>query len=633
MKNLSLRYKLMVITSGLIIVSLIVLSVISIRNFTKDKTDFVTNNVKDTAKLIGDKLKTEINTKIDTLTFLDRLGGGAPVARAKARKKRPAKPAKTANEGEAAVSTNAATADNLGIYRFSRYVYANQKINRVAKRDMSMVQTKAELTAAAFDQDEARLAEKLMPVFKGQSLLLSRTQAFGKPVWFLAFPVIENQVATKVITAYLQTEILDSAFKSDIVKAVFIDSDRNIVVHTDKNETLAARNLSDHPGVVFLQSKPIKIGSTLYKATGSDEEMFSAYSKLDVGNTAVVVEISRDKALESVNRLRTTAALIAGIIILAALLLVYFFAKTISEPIRELKDAAEKIKSGDYHTRLTPRSGDEVGALTQSFNEMAVGLEEREKLKGALGKFVNPEIAEKAMKGELKLGGERRIATIFFSDIRSFTAISEKLEPEEVVEFLNAYMTIMVKIIGNHNGIVDKFIGDAIMAVWGVPESKGNDALNAVNATIEMRTALLEFNKGRGSAKKPIIKIGCGLNTGPVLAGQIGSDDRLDYTVIGDAVNLASRVETLNKPFGTDILISEDTYKIVKNEFDCEPMQKIKVKGKSEPQQIYAVIRKKSDTKGPKNLKELRTLLGIDMKGKPAKSGDDEEVKYEILEG
>ncbi|HNL11042.1 MAG TPA: adenylate/guanylate cyclase domain-containing protein, partial [Turneriella sp.] len=142
-----------------------------------------------------------------------------------------------------------------------------------------------------------------------------------------------------------------------------------------------------------------------------------------------------------------------------------------------------------------------------------------------------------------------------------------------------------------------------------------------------------EFNKGRGSAKKPLIKIGCGLNTGAVLAGQIGSEDRLDYTVIGDAVNLASRVESLNKPFGTDILISQDTYNIVKGEFDCEPMQKIKVKGKSQPQQIYAVIRKKSDKTGPKNLKELRKLLGIDMKGKPTKSGDDEEVKYEILEG
>jgi adenylate cyclase len=470
-------------------------------------------------------------------------------------------------------------------------------------------------------------------VFRGQTLLLSRTQAFGKPVWFIAFPVVEGETAQRVLAAYLSTEILASAFTSRAYTSFFVDSDRTLVVHSDQKETLAARSFTAHPAVEFLQGQETRTGFSIYRNNTTKHDYFGAFSKLDIGAAAVVVEMEKDRALESVNRLRITSTLIAGIIILSALLLVYFFAKTISEPVRELKLAADRIKSGDYQLRLIPRSGDEVGALTQAFNDMAVGLEEREKLKGALGKFVNPEIAEKAMKGEIKLGGERKIATIFFSDIRSFTAISEKLEPEEVVEFLNEYMTIMVRIISEHYGIVDKFIGDAIMAVWGVPESKGNDALNAVNATIEMRKALLEFNKGRGSAKKPVIKIGCGLNTGPVLAGQIGSEDRLDYTVIGDAVNLASRIEALNKPFGTDILISQDTYNIVKGEFDCEPMQKIKVKGKSKPQQIYAVIRKKSDKTGPKNLAELRKLLGIDMTGKPKKSADDEEVKYEILEG
>jgi adenylate cyclase len=619
MKNLSLRYKLMVITSGLIIVSLVVLSVISIRYFSQDKTDLIKSQMNDTVKLIAEKLKTEISTKMETLAVFDRLGPAGPTA---PRKKR----------GRAAAGSDAIP-ESSGILRVSRYVYSPKGVTRTSKRDVAALLQKTEISAESLDRDEARLAEKLIPVFKGQSVLLTRTQSLGKPVWFLAYPIVQNQIATKVIAAYLQTELLDSAFKSQLYTSFFTDSERSIVVHTNKQETLSGRNVKEHPAVTFLTGQPSRTAFTIYQAPDGTGENFGAYSKIDIGNTAVVVEISKDKALESVNRLRTTAALIAGIIILVALLLVYFFAKTISEPIRELKLAADRIKSGDYETRLTPRSGDEVGALTQAFNDMAVGLEEREKLKGALGKFVNPEIAEKAMKGELKLGGERRVATIFFSDIRSFTAISEKLEPEEVVEFLNAYMTIMVKIISQYNGIVDKFIGDAIMAVWGVPESKGNDALNAVNATIEMRTALLEFNKGRGSAKKPVIKIGCGLNTGPVLAGQIGSDDRLDYTVIGDAVNLASRVETLNKPFGTDILISEDTYQIVKGDFDCEAMQKIKVKGKSEPQQIYAVIRKKSDKTGPKNLKELRTLLGIDMKGKPAKSGDDEEVKYEILEG
>jgi len=181
--------------------------------------------------------------------------------------------------------------------------------------------------------------------------------------------------------------------------------------------------------------------------------------------------------------------------------------------------------------------------------------------------------------------------------------------------------------------VVDKYIGDAVMAVWGAPVSYGNDTENAINGALMMRAALIEFNKGRGGDKKPIIKIGCGINTGPVLAGQIGSNERMEYTVIGDTVNLASRIEALNKPFGTDILISHDTYLQIKHIFRVEPMQKIKVKGKSEPQQIYAVLGRIDDQNSPRTLEEMRSIVGIDMKGKPREdAGEEDEVKYEIIE-
>jgi len=148
-----------------------------------------------------------------------------------------------------------------------------------------------------------------------------------------------------------------------------------------------------------------------------------------------------------------------------------------------------------------------------------------------------------------------------------------------------------------------------------------------------MRRELIEYNKDRGGERKPIIRIGCGINSGPVLAGQIGSNDRMEYTVIGDTVNLASRVEALNKPFGTDILVTEESFDAVREIFRVEPMQKIKVKGKEEPQQIFAVLGRLDDPESPKTLDELRSLLGIETRGPLTEMiSEKEEVKYEIIE-
>lgn len=321
------------------------------------------------------------------------------------------------------------------------------------------------------------------------------------------------------------------------------------------------------------------------------------------------------------------------IVLTSAVLIVFFFGKTITTPIIRLVEATKKIKEGQYRVNITPSTKDEIGELTSSFIEMGMGLEEKEKIKSAFGKFVNKEIAEQVLKGEIKLGGERKIATVFFSDIRSFTSISEKLEPEEVVEFLNLYMTRMVDCVNKTGGVVDKYIGDAIMAVWGAPVSKGNDTENAINGALMMRKELMEFNKGRGGDKKPVIRIGCGINTGTVLAGQIGSEERMEYTVIGDTVNLASRIESLNKPFVTDILVSEDTYNLIKDIFKTEAMQKIKVKGKSEPQRIYAVLGRLDDPASPKTVEELRKIAGIQAQESNKRKEDieEEEVKHEIL--
>lgn len=364
------------------------------------------------------------------------------------------------------------------------------------------------------------------------------------------------------------------------------------------------------------------------------DTMLGAYTAITEWDLFFVSEIERNVVFGPINDILRQNLYLMVMILSLAILLIYFFSKTITLPIARLMVATRLIQKGQYELKLKVQNRDETGVLTQAFIDMGQGLQERERMKDAFGRFVNAEVADMAARGELKLGGETKDATIFFSDIRSFTAISEKLNPDEVVEFLNEYMTEMVRCVNNNHGHVDKYIGDAIMGLWGVPRSIGNDAENCINCALDMRKALIRFNVGRGGPKRPIIKIGCGINSGPVVSGQIGSVDRMEYTVIGDAVNLASRVEPLNKPMGTDILISTDTYERVQGIFDVVPMNKIMVKGKEAPQQIYAVLGRLDDSDRPRSLDEMRQTVGIvgDFSKVHEQAVDEKEVKYEIMD-
>ena len=307
----------------------------------------------------------------------------------------------------------------------------------------------------------------------------------------------------------------------------------------------------------------------------------------------VITTISEKSVYAVINRTTYRIVLFSLAVLFIAIILIRIFSNGITNPIKELVGAAGQIEKGEFELSIKPRTHDEIGLLTESFVQMGKGLSEREKLMVSFSKFTNKTIAQKAASGELSLGGENRDATIFFSDIRSFTAMSEKMQPNEVVEFLNAYMTKMVDCVNKTGGVVDKYIGDAIMAVWGAPESSGSpasDALNAVTAALMMRVELFRFNKERAEKGLPPVKIGCGINSGPVVAGQIGSEERMEYTVIGDAVNLASRTEALNKPFATDVLITENTYNLIKDKIIVEEMPGVHVKGKTDAIKMFAVI-------------------------------------------
>jgi adenylate cyclase len=263
---------------------------------------------------------------------------------------------------------------------------------------------------------------------------------------------------------------------------------------------------------------------------------------------------------------------------------------------------------------------------------------------GIFGRFTNKDIAVRAMRGEIKPGGSPKHATVFFSDIRGFTEKSENFTKafgedasDRIVHWLNEYFTRMVECVEKTGGVVDKFIGDAVMAHWGTAYTAGSpqqDAFNCVMSALMMRKALFEMNRKRkdNNLGNPPIRIGCGINTGIVTAGQLGSDLRMEYTVIGDPVNLASRTEALNKPLGTDILITEDTWRLVKSQFITEEMPAVTVKGKEKPVRMFAVVNFSGMEKGPQTLAEVRKLLGIEAPDISKVDVNAGENKYKIGE-
>ncbi len=212
------------------------------------------------------------------------------------------------------------------------------------------------------------------------------------------------------------------------------------------------------------------------------------------------------------------------------------------------------------------------------------------------GKYVSPVVIENLIKNPkmINLGGEKRNITIFFSDIRGFTSISEKLEPESLVHLLNDYLTEMTSIIIKDDGLVDKYMGDAIMAFWGAPLDQPDHPEMACYSSIEMVNKLEELKKKWKKEGLPSFDVGIGINSGEAIVGNMGSSSRFDYTAMGDNVNLASRIEGLNKIYGTNIIISENTYKLVKDKFESRKLDLVRVKGKEKPIFIFELISEKN---------------------------------------
>ncbi|GHV74682.1 adenylate/guanylate cyclase domain-containing protein [Spirochaetia bacterium] len=444
----------------------------------------------------------------------------------------------------------------------------------------------------------------------GETVILNAAAAFGIPllVMFVPWEAGEQNRAAGI---FFTADALANTFSNSLNTSFLINDAGEILVHPDNQLVMAGANIGSGPLARRIRASREPNFQILYEDEAGVKH-WGAFRKLALGGAAVLTTVESHLVFEGIAATTRRNIYLAIAVLLIAVILIWFFAKSISVPIGRLTEAAGKIEVGDFELTLKEQGNDEINLLTKSFVRMGKAL-------SSFSRFTNRELTRQAMQGTLALGGEPRMATLLFTDIRSFTMISEMLEPWEVVEFLNSYMTLMITCVDKTGGTVDKFMGDAIMAHWGavtILDTPAVNALNAVKAALAMRSALRQFNQGRdGSIKQPRIRIGCGINSGPVVAGQIGSNTRMEYTVIGDTVNLASRTEGMNKSFRTDILITENTWNLIREEVIAEEMIPTKVKGKKEPVRMFAVINLRAKPgekqKRPVNLTEVRTMLGL----------------------
>ena len=258
---------------------------------------------------------------------------------------------------------------------------------------------------------------------------------------------------------------------------------------------------------------------------------------------------------------------------------------------------------------------------------------QRQFIEGAFGHFVNKEVIKqiKSDPNMLKLGGEKRAVTVFFSDIAGFTTVSEQLKPEDLVKLLNEYLGEMTEIILANHGTLDKYEGDAIMAFWNAPIPVTGHELHACNTALENQKRLAELRDKWAKLNLPELKVRIGLNSGEAVVGNMGSENRFGYTAMGDNVNLASRLESINKQYGTYLMISESTYLAVKDEMVCRELDQIRVKGKHEPVRVYELIAKKGEetTEMGAKLKTYAEALGLYREKKFAEA----KAKFESLTG
>ena len=443
--------------------------------------------------------------------------------------------------------------------------------------------------------------------------------ASGKPGLYMAAPVraadgLIGGVAVIKMRGQAIIAIVDAAHNAERT-AYLVDGDGVIIHHPDprsRYHSLAAlppellKQIVDERrfGVDHIDSldlpdlaQSMKIAKAAdhasYRSALDGEEKIVGFAPLDANDWVVAISEHRQVFVRPLTVLYENAVMSAVIVGLLFSIIALLFAQIFLRPIRRLMASAQAVTRGDYdHARVSVVTQDEMGKLSETFNGMIDGVRARERERDIFGRVVSPEVREKLLSGQLSLGGENRRVSVLFSDIRGFSTMSEKMSPQDVVALLNDYLTEMTEAVRPWGGYVNNFIGDAIVVVFGAPGDRAEIEWSAVGAALDMKARLEALNRRRAALDDAPLATGIGISTGKVVAGQVGSLERFLYTVIGDAVNVAARLETMTKDVaGNPILINGATYEGIRHRdgLVVDDLGPLAVKGRVEPVHVYGV--------------------------------------------
>ncbi|MCC5813292.1 MAG: HAMP domain-containing protein [Leptospira sp.] len=448
-----------------------------------------------------------------------------------------------------------------------------------------------------------RNSEALIKTFTGKPNIINSTPGFTQGSFLLAVPANLESDKSKILIIMVKLEKILSAFDKNPMTTTFMVNDDGIAIaHPIEEVIISATSFLDLPIVKAMLTSQVDTGQLRY-ISKNGAPYLGSYRKIGFGDAGIISIVSEDKAFEEVYNIQARNLYIMGISLCLALIIVFFFAKSITRPILSLLNATLEIAKGNFRVGIASTTQDEVGLLTDYFKTMGEGLEEREKVKSILGSMIDPVVVKEAMidMAALKRGKEAEI-TSFFSDVASFSTISEQLTSVDLASLLNEYLSAMTIILKENEGVLDKYIGDAIVGIFGAPVEVEQHAVKACKASLEMVYKLEDLRQywqknNLYSKEAQIMDARIGLNTGPAKVGFMGTDALASYTMMGDTVNLAARLEAAGKDYGVNVMIAENTNNLVQDHVYTRILDLVRVKGKNEPVKVFELVAFRNDIK------------------------------------